>query len=111
VHAGAGRVAGVVRDWLRVRRMASSGDSGELTRRTNMARKNKDVWVAEATKLKIDQARIVNENNETRVKTTNMEHKNDHLRGCLRIWTLRTRIILACQLATFALIIVERIFA
>ena len=43
-----------------------------------MARKNKDVWVAEATKLKIDQACIVNENNETRVKTTNMEHKNDH---------------------------------
>ena len=76
-----------------------------------MARKNKDVWVAEATKLKIDQARIVNENNETRAKATNMEYKNDHLRGRLRMWTLRTWIILACQLATFALIIVERIFA
>lgn len=76
-----------------------------------MARKNKDVWVAEATKLEIAQRHMVSENNDMRAKILALEAERDKWKGRVRTWVLCAWLAWALIAVTLAIVIVERFFA
>lgn len=73
-----------------------------------MARKNKDVWIAEATKLEIAQRHMVSENNDMRAKILALEAERDKLQGSVRTQALKAWLVFVVNVVILAVAIAVR---